>query len=45
MNFTRALATTPCRHVVGSSFASIFASQSVYASARCMPGNWRHLCL
>ncbi|GAU23331.1 hypothetical protein TSUD_237850 [Trifolium subterraneum] len=37
MNFTRALATTSRRHVVGSSFASIFAEQSVYASTRCTP--------
>lgn len=45
MNFTRALTTTSCRHVVGSSFASIFASQSVYASARCMPDFINHSCI
>jgi hypothetical protein len=39
MNFTRALATTSRRHVVGSNFTSIFAEQSVYASARRTPGN------
>ncbi|KAK2374153.1 translation initiation factor IF-2 [Trifolium repens] len=37
MNFTRALATTSRRHVVGSNFTSIFAEQSVYASARRTP--------
>ncbi|XP_027357605.1 uncharacterized protein LOC113866963 isoform X2 [Abrus precatorius] len=36
MNFTRALTTTPFRRVAGSNFASSFASQSVYASARCI---------
>lgn len=42
MNFTRALATTSCRHLAGSNFASIFAEQSVYASARCMPDLINH---
>lgn len=46
MNFTRALATTSHRHVVGSNFTSIFAEQSVYASARRMPDfiNRSYLC-
>ncbi|RDX74391.1 infB, partial [Mucuna pruriens] len=33
----RALTTTPFRHVTGSNYASIFAAQSVHASARCVP--------
>ncbi|ESW35270.1 hypothetical protein PHAVU_001G220900 [Phaseolus vulgaris] len=36
MNFTRALTATPFRHVTGSNFASTFAAQSVYASAKCL---------
>jgi len=39
MNFTRALTATPFRHVTGSNFASTFAAQSVYASAKCLTGN------
>ncbi|KAI5436687.1 uncharacterized protein LOC127119221 isoform X1 [Lathyrus oleraceus] len=42
MNFTRALATTSRKHVVGSSFTSIFAEQAVYASARCVPDFINH---
>ncbi|WVZ08223.1 hypothetical protein V8G54_021569 [Vigna mungo] len=36
MNFTRALTASAFRHVTGSSFASPFAAQSVYASVKCV---------
>ncbi|KAK4282663.1 hypothetical protein QN277_014011 [Acacia crassicarpa] len=36
MNFARALATVPSRHVARSCYSSTFAAKSVYASAGCL---------